>query len=204
MATTTYTHVQVGIVDSSGNVNVLYPVNYASDVQVDKSKNKVIPSSISNLQELLNNIGEMAFSNGNDLVYLGNSTDFPDEAISTEIDDSKTDLAYTWSSKKISTECETYIPNPNNITKSLENVTKLFKTATKFTVDGRTRYVVDSVYAVWFVEYIPYTISTNGTVYAAYQKWVGFPSLTTKTSKPYVFTRVYFNNSWGPFVQLSV
>ena len=36
---TTYTHCQLGVVDSSGNVNVIYPQTYASDVVIEQNSN---------------------------------------------------------------------------------------------------------------------------------------------------------------------
>ena len=36
---TTYNHAQIGVVDASGNVNVIYPQTYASDVVIEQNSN---------------------------------------------------------------------------------------------------------------------------------------------------------------------
>lgn len=48
---TTYTHTRVSLVDSYGNIEVLYPQNTASDVMVSRSSGSVIPSTVSTAQD---------------------------------------------------------------------------------------------------------------------------------------------------------
>ena len=50
---TTYTHTRVSLVDSYGNIEVLYPQNTASDVMVARTSQSVIPVTVSNAQEAI-------------------------------------------------------------------------------------------------------------------------------------------------------
>lgn len=63
---TKYSHVQLGIVDASGNLNVLYPVNTAKDVSLIRTNTK-IPSTVSTMQQFADVMGDLAFKNKNDL-----------------------------------------------------------------------------------------------------------------------------------------
>lgn len=63
---TKYSHVQLGIVDASGNLNVLYPVNTAKDVSLIRTNTK-IPSTVKTVQQFADVMGDLAFKNKNDL-----------------------------------------------------------------------------------------------------------------------------------------
>lgn len=70
MAHTTYSHVQIGNVDKNGNVEVIYPLNYASDVKIEKGVNEyLVENGIVTAQQFAEIVGD-------DIVYLkNNSTD---------------------------------------------------------------------------------------------------------------------------------
>jgi hypothetical protein len=61
MALPTGYHVQMIVTDESGNLVKMLPVSVADDVQIDISNNNKIPSTITNLQELANALGSLAF-----------------------------------------------------------------------------------------------------------------------------------------------
>ena len=98
-----YNHVQMGIVDAKGDVNVMYPLNTAEDVSLKKTTNESIPTDVETLQDLTDNIGKMAFDSGSNVVFFDSAeASESDATLSTsEIDDSKVSLASTYSSSKI-------------------------------------------------------------------------------------------------------
>lgn len=78
----------------------IYPITVPKNVNVTP-KNK-IPSSATNMQKVLDSMGDMAFSNGDDVVYITDGSDAGSfEAPVTEVDDSVVSLTKTWSSAKI-------------------------------------------------------------------------------------------------------
>ena len=81
---TTYVHTRIGVIDSAGNTNILYPQNTGSDVLVNTSDNANLPANLSTVQDLVNSLAATAFA--------------------SEINDSATSSSKTWSSSKINTE----------------------------------------------------------------------------------------------------
>lgn len=65
---TYYNHCQVGIVDASGNVNVIYPQTYASDVKVGTANKGIGIDTSSTVQSLITALGTAAIKNVGDLV----------------------------------------------------------------------------------------------------------------------------------------
>ena len=96
-----YNHVQLGVVDGNGNVNVLYPQSTAKDVSISRTSNSRIPSGVNNLQEFMNTVGEMAFVDKKEMVFLGTSEEFGDDPVDSEINDEVVSEDYTWSSYKL-------------------------------------------------------------------------------------------------------
>lgn len=100
MATTSYNHTRMSVVDENGNVSVMYPQNTAEDVKVDKSANTNLPSSANTAQDVLDNLSSLAFATGNPIFF--DESDVDQDIVVTEIDDQVTSEQLTWSSKKIS------------------------------------------------------------------------------------------------------
>lgn len=78
---TTYNHAQIGIVDASGNVNVIYPITTGADVSITRTNTK-LPTAATTAQALANALGKLAF-------------------VDSQISDSETSTTKTWSSNKI-------------------------------------------------------------------------------------------------------
>ena len=78
----------------------VYPITVPKNVNV--TPNNKIPSSATNMQKVLDSMGSMAFSNGDDVVYIEDGSDGGNmvEPV-TEVDDSVVSLTKTWSSAKI-------------------------------------------------------------------------------------------------------
>ena len=100
MATTSYNHTRMSVVDENGNVSVMYPQNTAEDVKVDKSANTNLPSSANTAQDVLDNLSSLAFATGNPIFF--DESDVDQDIVVAEIDDQVTSEQLTWSSKKIS------------------------------------------------------------------------------------------------------
>lgn len=78
----------------------VYPVTTPENVTVTPA-NK-IPSSATTMKKVLDSMGSMAFSNGDDVVYIEDASDGGTMATpTTEVDDSVVSLTKTWSSSKI-------------------------------------------------------------------------------------------------------
>ena len=208
---TTYNHIQLGVVDANGNVNVLYPVNTAGDVSVDKSNNERIPSSVTNVQDMLDTIGTMAFDDGEDLVYLGTGEDYSGEIATSEINDDDKSYVSTWSSKKLNSHVEQYAPTYSN---TLDLVNYLPITATTKVINGK-----DSVYQgicpeagrIWFVSYVPAVLNNTdvegsagatNTVSYAMETWAGYKFEST-TEDAVTYRRIYIKGTWGAFKKIS-
>lgn len=98
-----YNHVQLGVADSNGDINVLYPISTGEDVSIDKT-NTNLPKNAINVQDIINSIGKMAFEDGNDVVRfdaIEEGDDYEGPDCVTEINDDLISLGTTWSSKKI-------------------------------------------------------------------------------------------------------
>ena len=208
---TTYNHVQIGVVDKAGNVSVLYPVNTAEDVSVDRSKNKSVPSAVSNLQDIVNSFKDMAFNDGSTLVYLENADEYAGQQPGTEINDDETSFASTWSSKKLNSHVERFIPTKDLV---LTDVSALPLTATKFVVNGKDSNFAGLCPAAgkyWFVDYIPIVTSVSqiagypggtNTVSFARQVWVGH-AMTNPSEGFEAYERIYMNGAWGAFNKIT-
>ena len=208
---TTYEHTQLAAVQENGDVNVIYPINTAKDVSVE-SKNSSIPSSVKNMEDLVNSMKDMAFNNGNNMVYLGSSTVAPEASSMSEIDDEKTSTTSTWSSVAIEKNTNNFI---QGYRMTVDNINKLFVNPTVFNVDGR--YDMYNKEAPepgrqWIVEYFPLTLSkTNetgdvgdlNTVTTAMQRWTGLNFSDDKEMNDIVvFERAFINGSWKPFINV--
>ena len=211
---TEYKHVQLGVVDKNGDVQVLYFQNTGSDVMVAKDQNPNIPNNVEDLQDVVNVLGKMAFDNGDKILYLDETSEDYDDGQRpvSEINDDEVSDATTWSSKKLNTHCSRYIPRyeyPNSVDE-LSLTTKLFLTPTTFTIDGRDAGragVVPTVGYVYFVEYIPLVSSSDeregqpggvNVITNAIQRWTGH-ALSDADAACVRYTRVYTNNTWGTF-----
>ena len=208
---TEYKHVQLGVVKENGDVDVLFPINNANDVDVALENNPNVPNNVRTLQHLTDELGQMAFKNGTDIIYFEGYEDdsYNDggETPGSEINDERISDALTWSSRKISTNTICHIPNYELNTTDL---TALFITPTTFVVDGTNLSSPDIVPAngfIWFVEYIPMvtsSIQVSGqpsginTVTKALQRWTGH-TFADANAPCVVFTRVFKNNAWGAF-----
>ena len=79
---TYYNHCQVGIVDASGNVNVIYPQTYASDVKVGTANSSIGITTSSTVQSLISALGSAATKNVGDLVTNSSSSSSTSQAYS--------------------------------------------------------------------------------------------------------------------------
>ena len=109
---TTYNHAQIGIVDASGNINVIYPITTGADVSITRTNTK-LPTAATTAQALANAFGKLAFAD-------------------SEISDSETSTTKTWSSNKINTA----------ITKLNSKLTENFQDGCDTIVAGCTTYGV--------------------------------------------------------------
>ena len=99
-----YNHVQLGVADSKGDINVLYPISTGEDVSIDKS-NSSLPENVINVQDIINSIGRMAFEDGDDVVRFSAdevADEYEGDVPLSEINDDIIDSNSTWSSKRIS------------------------------------------------------------------------------------------------------
>lgn len=207
---TVLNHVQIGIVDNAGNVNILYPINTADDVSVDRSKNNSLPS-VKNLQELINNFGAMAFDEGTDLVHISTAEDYSGESPNSEINDNITSASYTWSSNKLNTHVERFIPTKDI---ALTDISALPITAVQFVVNGNSNTFAALCPATgyyWFVEYIPVVTSASqkagypggaNTISMARQVWTGY-KFNNPSETPVKYERIYMNGDWQSFHSVS-
>lgn len=214
MASTVENHVQLSVVDKYGNVTILYPINTAKDVSIDVDNNDAIPAGISTVQHLVDNMKDMAFTSGTDLVHIAESEDEYDynNMVMTEINDNTTSLSFTWSSRKITENFPSYIP-----TKELK-INDIIATPTVptiFSVDGQ-----NNIYGplcpisgcLWSVEYFPVTVvpknsiaSTSEPSYEttnAFQRWTGYNFNSNNESKK-SYVRQYSRGAWGPYIEVT-
>ena len=193
---TTYNHVQLGVVDVNGNVDVLYPQNTAEDVSVDRSSNARIPSSVTTLLGLVNNIGEMAFVDKKYCVFLGEGDEYTGDLMQSEINDTYIGKGFTWSSEKITQSTPLLITSDEL---SLIDLTAVPTGPRIYCVDGTLVTFASSCPEngyLWKVEYTPIIIKDN-VVMAAYQKWTG---ISEGNKNGYITShRNYLNGTWGSF-----
>lgn len=182
----TKNHAELGLVKKNGDVDILYLLNEARDVAVDRSQNNKIPSDVRNVQELANKVKDMAFSDGENLIYVSDETS-EDTQLSpqSEINDvDEPSLTTTISSNKMYKTFTRFI-DANSTT--VTHVNRLFTSPVIFVIDN-TNVNFKSLFPVsdttipgmWIVEYYPGTENRDvlegnpgdpGTVKCAYQKW---------------------------------
>lgn len=198
---TTYNHVQLGVVNENGNVDVLYPQNTAIDVSIDRSSNSRIPSNIDDVQGLVDKVGEMAFVDKDKMVFLGDSDEYKGPIETSEINDNIVDNATTWSSKKINDKAtiidlDIQLGNYDCITATpVAPKVVTFKSGNPILVNLTPNKSIDYH---WIIEYFPVT-STDGVVSVAYQRWTGIHFVSNEVVQ---YKRVYVNNSWDKFTTL--
>ena len=100
--------VQIKNVENGVSSNI-YPLTKASNATVTPNNN--VPTSATDAQAVFDNLGEMAFNDGSELVYISStatatvSEDETEEYTGvlpdSEINDSTTSAASTWSSSKL-------------------------------------------------------------------------------------------------------
>ena len=185
---TKFNHVQIGVVDNNGDVNVLYPQNTASDVSIDRSKNKKIYSNINKLQDLVDNMHEMSFVNKDEISFIGKSME-------PEINDNEISSSSTWSSEKINNTKYTHLIDQSEVK---NNINKLFTNPKSYIVNISSGIELPSYVSTsgfWLVEYFPIDISfMTGIVSYAYQRW------TSMDDQHKQYFRVYQLNSWQRFI----
>ena len=199
---TNFNHVQVGVVDNNGDVNILYPQNTASDVSINKDKNPIIPSNVNKLQDLVDNIGEMFFEDKDNVVFLGESEEYDGDLINTEINDNIISSSYTWSSEKINNSSYEYINDQPTVA---ENITTAHFSAKSYIVNTSNPHLSDVETPpyntrVWLVEYFPIDINTIATtgvkqVSSAYQRW------TSIDDQHKCYFRLFEPNGWHDFIE---
>ena len=84
----------LGSVEDNGDVNEMYPVTDAEDVNI-KRNNGNIPSDVSNLQQLTDKMSAVAFNDSEDMVIDGNTMGTLQDPPSSEINDNKLSEEYT-------------------------------------------------------------------------------------------------------------
>ena len=94
-------NIQLSKTNSDGTIDKFDPITKASNVSVTPTNN--IPESVSNVKDVVEALGSLAFNNGDDMVYLETDTsELPDPTNLSEIDDTQVSQVLTWSSSKIS------------------------------------------------------------------------------------------------------
>ena len=211
MEKTVYNHVELGIVDLDGNVNVLYPITQSRDVSIEMS-NGSIPSGANTVQRVIDKLGDLAFNSGESVVYLDESEESDSEVPNSEIDDGRISSAYTWSSKKLEERSVDFIPA---YLTSVDTLNQLPIRPTFYNVDSQ-----DMVYRSycppikgrykWFVTYIPFTISDDPvgnvtgavkSVMYAVERWIGHEFSDGKVNT-IEYERVYMNGAWQGFMKI--
>ena len=102
MATTTTTHCKMGIVDASGNVNVLYPQTTGADVSITPNS---AAADATTVQALVNALTASAF--------ISNFSGIDDSSTSSTVK--------TWSANKINSEISTLNSNLAKLNQNLPN-----------------------------------------------------------------------------------
>lgn len=207
----TKNHVELGLVKKNGDVDVLYLKNQGKDVEISRDQNAKIPSTVQNVQDLANNLKDLAFGDGENLVYIGEANDLNGSLppLSEINNTDQLSLTSTWSSQKISDKCTTFIPSYETI-----DYDRLY-TSPKIMVlntegDGTVTSPIPGSPAQcqYLIKYYPIvTIATSiegapgapNTPRIAYQEWT---IISTNTGKPEPYTmyiRYYVGNQWQEF-----
>ena len=85
----------------NGITDNIYPLTNADIVNVIPQNN--VPANATNTQAVFDNLGSLAFDDGENLIYLGESEEDDDVNLgNSEIDDTQVSSVTTYSSKKIS------------------------------------------------------------------------------------------------------
>ena len=185
-------HMVLGSVEDNGDVNEIYPITDAEDVNV-KRNNGNIPSDVSNLQQLTDKMSAVAFNDSEDMVIAGNTMGTFQDPPSSEINDNKLSEEYTWSSNKIKNRIEnTTTELKGYVRENTENAIKAVpeKNSSEYIIDNtspalpkvysanvkefsdQTLYARINEKARYIMQYFPYVDSDTGTVKYAYTRAV--------------------------------
>ena len=218
-------HTVLSSVEENGDVNEIYPITDADDVNI-KRNNSQVPSGVGNVQQLADRLGAGAFASTENSVYVGESDK---ELITSEIDDNTESKSSTWSSLKIqnfvnqneSTVREYVYSEAGKVTKFIpqhkidENYVSQFLPATpqvycvdasKFSTNSRP----DGLTSKFIVEYFPYVdrddivdSPLNGPHRPnyAYQRWTKIQERAGESSA--IYYRFFSNGIWDAFKKSS-
>ena len=85
---------------NNGSKDILYPITKASNIEINDTSN--LPSGVTTSEGVFNALGDMAFEDGDDLLYIGSeSTAGSDVGSYTEVNDDTVSTTSTWSSAKL-------------------------------------------------------------------------------------------------------
>lgn len=86
----------------AGSSHNLYPITKAANVSVSRANNTNIPSGDTKIQDVMDDLGAMAFDDGDSLVYLGGGEQqYNGNLPESEINDTTASATTTWSSAKL-------------------------------------------------------------------------------------------------------
>lgn len=223
MSVTYKNHIILSSVENNGDINEIYPIVNASDVSINT--NDEHSKNVSNLQELVNKIGNASFSNISDkLVYIEESDKIPKQ-YESDIDDTIECSSKSWSGKKIINYITEKKYGTNNTTYFSSKNISLLLPLHPYTISLDTSHENDMycpfiyiiveeqepegsvmvihtkkkkeyIHGDYIVEYIPFI--KNNTVYKAIQRW------TLASAPSLVFSRIYNNNTWSDFIECYV
>lgn len=86
---------------SGGETTNINPITTAKNTSVTPNNN--VPSTATDSQAVFDSLGEMAFSDGSNIAYLSESSDYDGTLPDSEIDDTTTSVSSTWSSSRLKT-----------------------------------------------------------------------------------------------------
>jgi len=208
-------HAELGLVKKNGDVDILYLKNQGRDVEILRDNNAKLPTSINTAQDLADKLNDLAFSDGENLVYIGEgeigSGTLPPLS---EVDDSKLSITSTWSSQKIYDSYNKFISNYEiGNGNKIDVLTKLFTTPVVFIVDTEQWATLknytpnNDMVGQWIVHYYPLSIDAHSvegapgapnTPRIAYQDWIFANNSTdTTNARPLHYKRVYIGGNWN-------
>ena len=101
-------NIQMGCKKSDGTTDKYNPITKAKNVNIVPKNN--IPNTATTIQQVADALGPLAFNNGKNVVYLSDdTTESPETAIESDIDDDNVTSSTTWSSEKITSELGSYL-----------------------------------------------------------------------------------------------
>ena len=84
----------------NGSKDTLYPITKADNVKIASTEN--LPSGMTTSEDVFNALGDMAFDDGDNLIYLGSeAATGSDVGTYTEVNDNTVSTTSTWSSAKL-------------------------------------------------------------------------------------------------------